>query len=303
MVWLNDCHLLYFWTIAREGSIARASAYLHLTPQTISGQLKLLEEAVGEPLFHRVGRGLVLSDTGVLVKQYADEIFSIGAELAQRVSDKQPGAPLSVNIGIVDSIPKLIAYRMLEPVLSFDSPVKLSCREGSLEKLLAELALHKIDMVLSDRALPTGLGVKAYNHSLGSSDVGLFVQKKQAAKYTRKFPASLNHAPFLLPAIDSTMRHALEEWFQQISVSPRVVAEFEDSALLKTFGAAGVGIFPAPSAIADEVEKMYNARLIGTATGVSETFYAISPERKLKNSAIVRINEVAHEWLDTRKTK
>jgi LysR family transcriptional activator of nhaA len=295
---LNYNHLLYFWTIAREGSIARASEHLHLTPQTLSGQLKLLEESVGEPLFHRVGRGLVLSDAGELVKHYADEIFSIGAELAQRVSEKQPGSSESVTIGIVDSIPKLVAYRLLEPVFSMGAPIKLSCHEGALEKLLAELALHKIDMVLSDRPLPKGLGVKAYNHSLGSSSVGLFIQKKLAAKLAKKYPSSLNHAPFLLPAMGSTLRHALEEWFEKITIAPRVIAEFEDSALLKTFGAAGVGIFPAPSAIADEVEKMYNARFIGLAEGVSETFYAISPERKLKNAAVVQINEAAHSWLD-----
>ena len=179
---LNYNHLLYFWTVAREGSIALASRQLNLTPQTISGQIKLLEQAVGEPLFHRVGRGLELSDTGQMVKHYADEIFSIGAELAQQVNEKQPDSSILVNIGVVDSIPKLIAFRVLEPVLSMDSPVRLVCQEGSLESLLAELALHRMDMVLSNKPLPSGLGVKAYNHSLGSSEMGWFVQKKQARK-------------------------------------------------------------------------------------------------------------------------
>jgi len=294
---LNYNHLLYFWTVAREGSIAKASAHLHLTPQTISGQLKLLEEAVGDPLFHRVGRGLELSDTGHMVKHYADEIFTLGAELSQQVAEKQPGVSVRVNVGIVDTIPKLTAYRMLQPISQLESPVRLICREGNLQQLLAELALHRLDLVLSDRPLPNGLGVKAYNHSLGNSDIGLFVQKRQARKYENNFPQSLNKAPFLLPTTDSVMRHGLDDWFEQEGITPRIVAEFADSALLKVFGEAGSGIFPAPCAISTEVEQMYNARMIGTATGVSETYYAISPERKLRNTAVVQITEKAHGWL------
>lgn len=294
---LNYNHLLYFWTVAREGSIARASDHLNLTPQTISGQLKLLEDSVGEPLFHRVGRGLTLSDTGQLVNQYANEIFSLGAELALQVQEKRPNSPKSVTIGIVDSIPKSIAYRILDPLLILDDPVKPVCQEGSLEKLLGELALHKIDMVLSDRTLPAGLGIKAYNHPLGKSDVGLFIQKKQSRKYKSRYPHSLDNAPFLLPVANSTLRRNLTEWFANNSISPHVVAEFDDVALLKMFGADGKGVFPAPSAISSEIENMYNAHLIGIAEGVTESFFAITPERKLKNQAVIRINEFAHEWL------
>ncbi len=294
---LNYNHLLYFWTVAREGSIARASEQLNITPQTISGQLKLLEAHVGDPLFHRVGRGLELSDTGQLVKNYADEIFSLGAELAQQVKEQRPNSPRSVTIGIVDSIPKLIAYRILEPLLTMETPVKPICLEGSLDTLLGELALHKIDVVLSDRVLPSGLGIKAFNHSLGKSEVGLFVQKKRARKLKNNFPHSLDNSAFLLPVADTTLRRNLTEWFANIDVKPNVVAEFDDVALLKMFGAAGKGVFPAPAAIRAEIENMYNAQLIGVADGVTETFYAITPERKLKNQAIIRINEVAHEWL------
>lgn len=294
---LNYNHLLYFWTVAREGSIASASQYLNLTPQTISGQLKLLEEAVGEPLFHRVGRGLALSDTGQLVNNYADEIFSLGAELAQQVREKHPTNPRSVTIGIVDSMAKSIAYRILEPLLTLDEPVKPICLEGSLDKLLGELAVHRIDLVLSDRTLPTGLGIKAYNHSLGKSDVGLFIEKKQARKYKPKYPLSLDHAPFLLPVSNTILRRNLSDWFVTNKVAPRIVAEFDDVALLKMFGAAGNGIFPAPAAISAEIESMYSARLIGIAEGVKESFYAITPERRLKNQAVIRINEFAHEWL------
>ena len=294
---LNYNHLLYFWTVAQEGSIARASDQLNLTPQTISGQLKLLEDSVGEPLFHRVGRGLTLSDTGQFVNEYANEIFSLGAELAQYVKEKCPNSPKSVTIGIVDSIPKSIAYRILEPLLTMDTPVRPVCLEGSLDKLLGELALHKIDMVLSDRVLPTGLGIKAYNHSLGKSEVGLFIQKKQSKKFKNKFPHSLNSAPFLLPVANTALRRNLSDWLTHHSISPRVVAEFDDVALLKMFGAAGKGVFPAPAAISAEIESMYNAHLIGIAEGVTESFYAITPERKLKNQAVIRINEIAHEWL------
>jgi len=294
---LNYNHLLYFWTVAREGSIAKASEHLHLTPQTISGQLKLLEESVGDPLFHRVGRGLELSDTGHLVKHYADEIFSLGAELSQQVAEKQPGSSKRINVGIVDTIPKLAAFRMLQPISTSDKPVRLICREGNLEQLLAELALHRLDLVLSDRPLPKGLGVKAYNHCLGRSAVGLFVQKRHARKYISQFPTSLHGAPFLLPTNDSVMRHSLDDWFADSGITPHIVAEFADSALLKVFGEAGQGIFPAPSAIKLEIEQMYNARMIGEAAGVSETYYAISPERKLKNTAVVQINEKAHAWL------
>ena len=295
---LNYNHLLYFWTVAREGSIAKASAHLHLTPQTISGQLKLLEEAVGEALFHRIGRGLELSDTGHMVKHYADEIFMLGAELSQQVAQKQPGVSVRANIGIVDTIPKLTTFRLLKPVSDMATPVRLVCREGSLEQLLAELALHRLDIVLSDRPLPKGLAVKAYNHSLGKSNIGLFVQKRKAKKYAKNFPAALNHAPFLLPTTDSVMRLSLDDWFEREEITPHIVAEFADSALLKVFGEAGSGIFPAPCAIAEEVENRYNARMLGEADGVSETYYAISPERKLKNAAVVQITEQAHDWLD-----
>lgn len=290
---LNYNHLLYFWTVATEGSIARASEQLHLTPQTISGQLKLLEASVGEPLFLRSGRGLVLSDAGYLVKSYADEIFSLGSELAQRVKDKQPGSTTRLNVGIVDSIPKLVGYQILQPALELDEPVRLVCQEGSLETLLSQLAVHNLDMILSDRPLPTGLHVKAYNHRLGESNIAFFASKSTAAKYKKGFPASLNNAPMLLPDIHSVLRRSLDDWFELVDVAPDIVAEFDDNALLKAFGAAGVGVFPAPEAIAEEVSRMYQSRLLGVATGVTETYYAISPERKLKHPAVVKINSAA----------
>lgn len=294
---LNYNHLFYFWTVAREGSIARASETLHLTPQTISGQLKLLEESVGAPLFHRVGRGLTLTDTGHLVNQYADEIFSLGAELTQQVRSQQPGRPAAIKVGIVNSIAKLIAYRILRPVLELEERVRIVCWEGDLEELLADLAIHRLDLVISDRPIPTGLDVKAYNHLLGESSVSFFAQKKIAAKYARSFPNSLNNAPVLLPVHSSALRRSLEDWFDRVTVTPRVVAEFDDSALLKAFGEAGIGVFPAPSAITTEVEYTYHARVIGSIDEVSESYYAISPERKLKHPAILCIQQAAQTRL------
>ncbi len=294
---LNYNHLLYFWTVAREGSIARASETLHLTPQTISGQLKLLEESVGEPLFQRVGRGLVLTDTGRVVSQYAEEIFSLGAELAQRVRSKAPGASVTLHVGIENSIAKLIAYRLLEPALELEDDVHIVCSESDLDSLLGDLAVHKLDLVLSDRSIPAGLNVRAYNHSLGASAVAFFASRRIAARYARRFPESLEDAPMLLPVSGSPLRRSLDEYFLRVGVAPRVVAEFDDSALLKAFGEAGTGIFPVPRAIAPQVEHMYHARSIGEAEGVIESYYAISPERKLKHPAVVRITEIARSRL------
>lgn len=294
---LNYQHLLYFWTVAREGSIARASEVLHLTPQTISGQLKLLEESIGSPLFHRVGRGLVLSDTGRLVNQYAEEIFSLGAELTQRVRDTELGAPIAFNVGIVNSMPKLIAQRILQPALDLGQEVRLLCWQDDLEKLLADLAVHRLDLVISDRTLPTGSSVRAFNHLLGASGVSMFAHRSVASKYAKRFPESLNGAPLLLPVNTSALRRRLDDWFDAAELRPHIVGEFEDSALLKAFGGENCGIFPAPTAIADQIEKSYQSRRIGDVDGVEEHFYVISPERKLKHPAVVRIMESARERL------
>lgn len=294
---LNYNHLLYFWTVAREGSIARASVALHLTPQTISGQLKLLEESIGEPLFQRVGRGLVMTETGQLVNQYAEEIFSLGAELNQRVRGKVPGAPVALNVGIVNSIPKLIAYRVIEPALKLQEEIRVICWEGNLEKLLGDLAVHRLDLVISDRPIPTGLNVKAYNHALGESDVSFFAPARMARRFKRRFPRSLIDAPVLLPVNTSALRRKLDDWFDRQGVVPRVVAEFDDSALLKAFGEAGIGLFPAPAVIAAEIERTYRSRVVGVAEGVRETYFAISPERKLKHPAVVEITQSARSAL------
>ena len=294
---INYNHLLYFWTVAREGSITRASEVLHITPQTISGQLKLLEETIGNPLFQRQGRGLILTDTGQVVNIYAEEIFSLGSELTQRLKNKTPDGPLELNVGVVDSIAKLITYKILEPALESSDPIRIICFEGNLEKLLSDLAVHKLDLVLSDRPMPTGLSVKAYNHLLGESTISFFSQNRLATRYKKKFPQSLDGAPLLAPVKTNVLRRSLEDWFDQIEVQPKIVAEFHDSALLKAFGSAGTGVFPSPTVISDQVEYMYHAKVLGTVDDLKETYYAISPERKLKHPGVMRITEEARERL------
>lgn len=296
---LNYTHLLYFWTVAREGSVARAAEVLSLTPQTISGQIKLLEETIGHPLFHRVGRGLALTETGEVVRQYADEIFTLGAELTHRVKTEKAFVTTTFNVGIVDSIPKLIALRILEPAFKLEESLKVVCVEGSLDKLLADLAIHRLDLVISDRSLPSGMGVKAYSHPLGDCTVSFFASKSIARKYRQKFPESLNDAPTLMPMSESAVRRNLDEWFDQNNIRPNVIAEFSDSALLKAFGEAGFGIFPAPTAISNEISSMYHASCLGEISTVSEQFFAISPERKLRHPAVVALTEHSRNRLFT----
>ncbi|MFM1897093.1 MAG: Transcriptional activator protein NhaR [Pseudomonadota bacterium] len=294
---LNYNHLLYFWTVAKEGSIAKATQSLHLTPQTISGQLKLLEEAVGEPLFNRVGRGLTLTETGHIVFQYADEIFTLGAELSSRIKTGRVIVPAVLSVGIVNSIPKLVAARILQPVLKSQTPIRLVCREGNLETLLGELAVHQLDLVLSDRALTPGLHVKAFSHSLGSSETALFAHGRLARSFEKNFPHSLNDAAMLLPTADNPTRRGLSDWFTQQGLAPRIVAEFEDSALMKAFSVIYNGVFPSPLAISRDVEHMYGCKRIGHPIPVMENYFAISPERKLKHPAVLKIMESARAEL------
>jgi LysR family transcriptional activator of nhaA len=294
---LNYNHLQYFWAVAREGSIAKASESLHLTPQTISGQLKLLDEAVGQPLFNRVGRRLVLSDMGRTVFEYADEIFSVGAELASVVRGNHQGGPTSLNLGIVSSMPKLIAERIVAPAMMAEEPVRVRCHEASLEQLLSELAVHKLDLVLSDQPVPDGLSLKAYNHRLGESGMSFFTQRSRARRYRAKFPDSLNDAPLLLPSQHSALRRRLDDWFENHELSPRIAGEFDDSALLKAFGEAGAGVFAAPTVIEEEVCRMYRMSVIGQTDEIKERFYAISPERRLKHPSVVLITDMARSDL------
>lgn len=294
---LNYSHLQYFWTVAREGSVVKAAESLNLTPQTISGQLKLLEDSVGQPLFDRVGRRLVLSEMGHIVMEYADEIFTIGAELGQVVRGQKSASQSILSVGVVSSMPKLIAERIIAPGILDDEPVRVRCHEASLEQLLGELAVHRLDIVLSDQPMPQGLSLRAFNHRLGESGLAFFSQRRAARQYKRRFPGSLTDAPMLLPSQHSALRRRLDEWFDSNGIVPRVVGEFDDSALLKAFGEAGAGLFAAPSVIEGEICKMYGMSVVGRTDAITEQFYAISPERRIKHPAVVRITETARSDL------
>jgi LysR family transcriptional activator of nhaA len=294
---LNYNHLQYFWVVAREGSIARAAEVLHLTPQTISGQLKLLEDSIGAALFQRAGRGLALTESGLLVQQYAEEIFTLGGELSERLRSGGVEAPETLKVGIVDSIAKLIAYRVIEPALSLEDAPRIICEENDIEALLGELAVHRLDLVISDRPLPTGLNVRAYNHPLGQSSIAWFARRGARPARSKTLPEQLREAPMLLPMRGTPLRRALDDYFDRLDITPKIIAEFDDSALLKAFGEGGVGIFPAPVAIAPQVERMYRVRQIGESEGVIEQYFAISPERKLKHPAVLSIIESARAAL------
>lgn len=294
---LNYSHLQYFWAVAREGSVVKASELLHLTPQTISGQLKQLEATIGESLFERVGRGLVLTSLGNVVFQYADEIFSIGTELATVVRGKQLNSPTTLMVGIVKSMPKFIAERIISPALDCEPAVRLRCHEASLDELLGELATHRLDLVLSDQRMPSGYGIRAYNHKLGESGLAFFARGRESRRYRSRFPDSLNGVPMLLPAPQSALRLRLDDWFERHDIAPLIVGEFDDSALIKAFGKVGAGVFMAPSAIEEEVSSVYKVSVIGHTDEVVERFYAISPERRLKHPAVLAITEAARSEL------
>ena len=294
---LNLKHLRYFWMVASHGSIARASELLHLTPQTISGQLRELEMQVGEKLFNKSGRQLVLSETGRIVFSYADEMFRLGNELQDVLAGHSPGSSMTLNVGIAMVVPKLLAYRVLEPVLKMDVPVRLMCHEAPLVDLLADLSVHKLDVVLADSTVSPTLNVRVYNHLLGESGTTFFATSSVARKYASRFPRSLDGAPFLLPSSSSTSRRSLEYWFEQHDLHPVVVAEFEDRALMKAFGEAAAGIFAAPTAVEQDILSKYGVKVIGRTDEITERFYAISSERRIKHPAVSAITESARSDL------
>lgn len=299
---INYKHLYYFWMVAKEGGIARASERLHLTPQTISGQLGLLEESLGENLFTRVGRNLELTETGRLVLSYADEIFSLGGELEEMVRNLPGGRPLLFKVGVADVVPKSIAYRLLAPALQLPEAVRIVCREGAIDSLLAELAVHRIDLVIADGPIPPTVNVRGFNHLLGECGVTFFAAPRLAERLDDDFPRNLDGMPLLLPGETTVVRPRLLQWLDGLHIHPRIVGEFDDSALMKAFGQTGVGIFIAPTAIAREVVRQYSVQIIGQTEDVSEQFYAISVERKISHPAVAVISETAREWLVGEKT-
>jgi LysR family transcriptional activator of nhaA len=297
MAHINLKHLRYFWAVASHGSIARASQVLHLTPQTISGQLRELEDQIGAKLFAKTGRNLILTDTGRLVFSYADDMFRINDELQDVLAGRTPGGGMTLNVGIAMVVPKLLAHRVLAPALAMPEPMRLVCVEKPLVDLLADLSVHKLDLVLADSPLNPALNIRAYNHALGESPVSFFAAKGQAARWRDGFPQSLEAAPMLLPCSSSALRRALDFWFDRIGVRPRTVAEIEDRALMKTFGEAGAGIFTSPRAVESDVLAKYTVDVVGRTEDVTERFYAISAERRVKHPAVSVITEAARSGL------
>lgn len=297
MEWLNYHHLLYFWTVAKEGGVAPAAAKLRLSQPTVSSQIHALERALSEALFERRGRRLVLTDVGRLVYGYADEIFELGGELLDALKGRPTGKPLRLVVGLADAVPKLVARRLLEPAEKLPQPVRLWCREGKPEQLLADLARHELDVVISDAPMPTGVPVKAYSHLLGECGVSFLATPAMARRYKPKFPGSLDGAPLLLPSPGSEGRRALDDWFAEIEVKPVIVGEFEDTALLTEFGQDGRGIFPVSRVIEAAVRRQSRATLVGRADQIRERYYAISIERRLKHPAVVAISAGAGDTL------
>ena len=295
--WLNYHHLLYFWMVAREGTIARACAQLHLTQPTISGQLRSLEKAVAAKLFARAGRNLALTDVGRVVYRYADEIFSLGRELQDTLRGRPPGRPLRLLVGVADTLPKEITYQLLEPALRLPEPVQVVCDRGKSEYLLAQLALNALDVVLADAPLSPATKVRAFNHLLGETGLSFMSTPSLASRYRRGFPRSLNGAPFLLPAESTVLRRSLEQWFDAEGIQPLVRGEFADPGLVKVFGQKGAGIFAVRTAVERETQRQYRVRLVGRVESIRERFYAISLDRKLKHPAVVAITTAAREKL------
>jgi len=297
MNWLNYHHLLYFWMTAKQGGLAKAAESLRLSPSTVSTQIGRLEETLEHKLFERQGRKLVLTDAGRIVYRYAEEIFLLGRELFDTLRDQPAKRPMKVHIGIAGVIPKLLAKKFLMPVLQLSNDIQLICHEDRSDRLLAELSLHNLDVVLTDTPVGSSVKVRAYSHLLGESDIMLFAAPPLARKYRRNFPASLEAAPFLLPAAGTALRGLLTNWFDARELRPRIVGEFDDSALLKAFGQQGLGVFAAPAVIREEIKRQYGVREIGIVEGYLERFYAISVEKKLKHPAVVAIAEAAKQKL------
>lgn len=297
MEWLNYHHLLYFWTVAREGSVSRAAEKLRLSQPTISAQIRLLEQAIGERLFHRQGRQLAMTDVGRMVYRYADEIFTIGGELLETMRGRPTGRPLQLTVGVANAVPKLIAYQLLRPAFEAREPIHVVCHEDNAEQLATELATHALDVVIADTPAPPHIRVKVFNHRLGESDTMFFAPPALATRLRRKFPKSLANVAMLVPTTNSALRRELDAWLQKEDVRPLIRGEFEDSALMKAVAQGMGAVFPAPAVIADEVCQLYDVRVVGRTSAVRERYFAISVERRLTHPGVMAITASARAGL------
>ncbi|RBH60102.1 MULTISPECIES: transcriptional activator NhaR [Pseudomonas] len=296
---LNYRQLHYFWVVARTGSIVRACEQLNLTPQTISGQISLLEQTFGVELFRKAGRQLELTEAGRRTLPYAEQMFQLGNELEAMLRTQPNEQQRLLRVGVADVVPKSIVYRLIAPTMELDEPIRITCREDKLERLLADLAIQRLDLVISDSPMPGHLDIKGYSQKLGECGISFFATSALAARHAEDFPRCLHGAPLLIPGQESVVRSRLLRWFAEQHLHPRIVGEFDDSALMQAFGQSGSGIFIAPSVIAEEVCRQYGVKLIGQTDAVSESFYAISVERKVKHPGIVAITEGARRELFT----
>ncbi|WP_291988998.1 transcriptional activator NhaR [Luteitalea sp.] len=293
MEWLNYHHLLYFWTVVREGSISKAAVHLRLAQPTVSAQVRQFEHALGETLLERRGRQVAVTEVGRLVYRYADEIFGLGRELQETLKGRPTGRAPRLRVGVANAVPKLIVYRLLRPAIEGETPIHVMCHEGQPEVLVAQLATHTLDVVISDMPAPANANVKVFSHLLGESDTSFFATPELARRLKRGFPQSLHQAPMLLPMPATELRRTLDQWFQSLRILPAIVGEFEDSALLKAFGESGRAVFPAPSAIAPEVCRHYGVTVVGETPAVRERYYAISAERRVTHPGVVALSATA----------
>jgi LysR family transcriptional activator of nhaA len=290
---LNYKHLHYFRTVAKAGAINRAAEKLHLTPQTLSGQISILEDRLGVALFRRAGRRLELTDAGRTALTYADEIFDVGAELEEALQNRATARVHPFRVGIADVVPKAIAYQLLAPALTLAEPVKLICKEDRLEQLAAELSIHRLDMVLADRPLPSNMDIKGYSHPLGECGIAFLAARAIAGTLGQDFPANLHGAPLLIPGEDSALRVPLLRWLERRGIQPTIVGEFNDSALMSAFGQAGAGVFPVPLTTAQEAMRQHEVVELGQTLEIRERFFAISVERRLSHPAVLAVSEAA----------
>lgn len=296
MDWLNYHHLLYFWTVAKEGGVSKAAEVLHLAQPTLSSQIKKLEKSIGHDLFERSGRRMNLTETGQLVYRYADEIFGLGQELADVLHNRTDEDKSRFLVGVQGALPKLVVHELLRPALeSKEEQFQVVCFEGKLNEMLGELALHRLDVVLADRPLAPEAHIRAFNHLLGKCGITVYGTSKLAREYQKNFPESLEDAPMLLPTQNTSLRRLLEQWFDDNGIHPVIAHEFEDSAVLKVFGQEGHGLFVTPTAIEEDVCKQYSVKVVGRLPEIIERFYAISIEKRLKHPAMVKISDFARD--------
>jgi LysR family transcriptional activator of nhaA len=295
---MNFKHLYYFWVTAKAGGIMRAGEQLHTTPQTLSGQIKLLEDRLGRKLFQKSGRQLELTEHGRLALGYADQIFSLGSDLETALRQTRSSQRrLDFRVGVADSVSKSVAYRLLEPAFMMDQPIKLLASEGKFDDLLAQLALHRLDLVIADEPMPKRVSVKAFSHPLGRSAMSFFAAASLMPRIKDRFPVCLDGVPMLVPGATASVRQQLEGWFAQHQIAPVVVGEFDDAALMKAFGREGQGVFMAPSVLEEETCAQFGVSVIGRTAELIEEFYAVSIERRITHPCVLAITDAARGQL------